>query len=202
MPRVGGNALRRSTAAADQVVLGNLPPGWPVEEWHVYYWTVSPQGELSPARAILQLPAGYAQACHEVEIGEEGCVDRVRRWGVACRMALLEEAGFDVNSLLLQEGWDMADDQRALHWMIQATHFDLPGDFIIASDEHPLLLFAPNGMLAGSYIHWYTYLGALAYFNSGGQVRSTFVRLWREDRRLYDQALGYLLTALGGRDDA
>ena len=164
-----------------------------------YYWSVNPQGKLVSTKAKLELPRGYSATCHEVEIGEPGCIDRVRRWGVACRMALLEEMGFDASSLLEQEGWDPNDGGRALHWFMQATHLDLPGDFIIASDEHPFLLFAPDGALAGSYTWWYTYLGALAYYVSGGRVRGTFNRVWREDRALYREALGYVLTALGGQ---
>ncbi len=202
MPRMGGNALRRSTATPEQTVFRNLPEGYPTEDWLAYYWTVNPQGELIAARATVQLPAGYERVCQEVEIGEQGCIDRIRRWGVACRMALLEGMDFDATTLLIQEGWDVGDDQRALHWLVQATHFDLPGDFIIASDEHPFLLFAPNGMLAGSYTLWYTYLGALSYYVSNGRVTGTFRRLWWENRGLYQQAVGYLLTALGGENDA
>jgi len=202
MPRMGGNALRRSSAIAEQTVFRNLPASYPTEDWFAYYWTVDPESKLVSARATLQLPEGYDKACREVEIGEQGCIDRIRRWGVACRMALLEEINFDATPLLVQEGWDTSDDQRALHWLMQATHFDLPGDFIIASDEHPFLLFAPNGMLAGSYTHWHTYLGALAYYVSDGRVTGTFRRLWWEDRALYQQAVGYLLTALGGKNDA
>lgn len=191
-----GNTLRPSTALPGQRVVSNLPEHWPTEEWHAYYWTVTPAGELQPARVVIRLPQGYAEACAPVRIGEPGCVAHVRRWGVACRMALLEKTSFDLASL------PGLEDRGALYWAVQATHFDLPGDFIIASYEHPFLLFAPDGTLAGSDIHWYTYLGALAYFVSDGRVASTFGRLWWEDRALYQEAVGYLLAALGGKNDA
>jgi hypothetical protein len=198
MSRAEGNTLRPSSVAPGQTVLGNLPPGYPTEEWLAYHWSVNPRGELISQKAALHLPHGYSAACCEVEIGGAGCIDRVRRWGVACRMAPLEEMGFDATFLIEQEGWNPEDDSRVLHWYMQATHFDLPGDFIIASDEHPFLLFAPNGMLAGSYIHWYTQLGASAYYASGGRVAGDFSCLWRDDRALYSEALGYALEALGG----
>lgn len=198
MSRAEGNTLRPSSAAPGQTVFGNLPPDYPTEEWLAYYWSVNPRGELVSLKAPLRLPHGYSAACCEVEIGEEGCIDRVRRWGVACRMALLDEVGFETTPLIEQEGGNPEDAGRMLHWYMQATHFDLPGDFIIASDEHPFLLFAPNGMLAGSYIRWYTRLGASAYYASDGRVTGSFSRLWRDDRALYREALGYALEALGG----
>jgi len=198
----GGNAFRPSSAALEQKVFNNLPPGWPTEEWHAFYWTVNPKGELVSRQAIVCLPAGYAQVCPDVEIGEPGCIQHVRRWGLTCRMALLAEMEFDVDRLLQYEGWDTSDDQRALYWMMQATHFDLPGDFIIASHEHPFLLFAPDGTLRGSYTWGHTYLGALAYYVSEGSVQGTFNRLWIENRALYRQALDYLLPVVGGKDDA
>jgi len=202
MSRSKGNTLRRSSASPEQAAYGNMPETWAVEDWHAYYWTVEPGGRLAPARAIAKLPAGYARVCKEVEIGERGCIDHVRRWGFACRMALLEDIGFDPTPLLALDGRNTADAQNILYWMIQATHFDLPGDFIIASHEHPFLLFAPNGTLVGSDVHWYTYLGALAYFVSQGHVTGTFGQLWREDRALYQEAVGYLLNAIGGKDDS
>jgi hypothetical protein len=87
--------------------------------------------------------------------------------------------------------------------MIGVTHFDLPGHFIIASQEHPFLLFDPQGILKGSYTRWYTYLGALAYLASGGLVKASFQQLWGENDKLYQEALGFLREALRkeGEDD-
>ncbi len=197
-----GNVLRRSTAAPGQSVYGNLPPGYPTEAWQACYWSVTPEGQLVRSQATLLLPRGYASACPPVRPGEPGCIAHIRRWGAACRMSLLEESGFDPFSLPLPEGRDLEDEgQGALYWMTQATHFDLAGDFIIASVEHPFLLFTPGGVLAGSYDRWYTYLGAAAYYVSGGHVQSDFGKLWEEDQPLYQRAVSYLLSALGGKDD-
>ena len=85
--------------------------------------------------------------------------------------------------------------------MIRATYFDLPGHFVIASQEHPFLLLDPQGTLKGTYTRWYTYLGALAFLVSGGTVQARFSRLWSEDAGLYDEALSYLLNALRSEKD-
>jgi len=152
-------------------------------------------------RVTIQLPKGYADVCREVEIGQPGCIYRVRRWGLACYPSLLERMGFNPTPLLThdRERFPGGDDQEILHVLIQVTHFDLPGYFIIASQQHPLLLFDPEGVLKGSYTRWRTYMGALAWLVSGGVVNANFELLRTTNRRLYFEAIGYLLNALRQR---
>ena len=197
-----GNAFRRSTASLDEYVHRNVPYDWPTEDWGANYWTVTQQGRLVSAQAIVQLPEGFSGVCRRVELGESGCIQHVRRWGVACRMSLLEAMGFDPSELPASRDRQAADGSDVLYWMIRATHFDLPGDFVIASSEHPFLLFRPDGTLGGCEQNWFTYLGALAFYVSEGNTAKPFSGLWQGNQRLYQSAVFYLLRALGGQDDS
>jgi hypothetical protein len=192
------NTMRLSTARDDGRPINNLPGLYPTEDWVVHYWDVEPQGRLRSRQAIIQLPLGYAHACCAVSIGERGCVYQVRRWGVQCYTRILQDIGFDPTEYLRQaaERFPGSADGVLITILLQATHFDLPGYFIIASDQHPLLLFEPDGTLKGSHTRWYSYLGALAYIVSEGRVNRRFSRLYAANRGLHDSALHYLLQAL------
>jgi hypothetical protein len=190
--------MRPSTAKDDGCPINNLPGLYPVEDWVVHYWDVGAQGELSSHQAVIQLPRGYAQACPQVEIGQDGCVHKVRRWGVQLYTRTLQDIGFDPSSYLSEDKarFPGGDDAEMISILIHATHFELPAHFVIASAQHPLLLFDPNGELKGSSVRWHTHLGALAYLVSDGRVNGTFGRLLVENKPLSDEALGYLLQAL------
>jgi hypothetical protein len=198
MVRDAGNILRRSSATPDTQVVNNYPGCYPTEDWQARYWTVTEEGDLQERVVTVQLPRSCAAACLEVEVGQSGCVHGVRRWGFACYVSLLEEIGFDLASLLTHDRgrFPGGDDQEVLQVVMGVTHFDLPGHFVIASQEHPFLLFEPQGALKGSHIRWYTYLGALAYLASGGRVKAGFQRLWGENEGLYQEAVGLLRGAL------
>lgn len=199
MPRRGGNAFRPSQAAPDLAVINNLPGLYPVEDWRAYYWAVADDGSLSERYVTVQLPLGYANAGPPVARGELGCIYHVRRWGLACRPSLLEAIGFDLLPLL---GPD-ALPSEVIRVYLEATHFDLPGGFIIADPDYPLLLFDPGGDLKGSCISGISYLGALAWMVTGGQVAADFQRMRRETPEFYRRAVegfGRLLHAgkIGG----
>lgn len=188
-----------SSAPPDALVVNNFPGGYSHEDWRVYYWTVDPGGEPSERQVTVQLPQGYAQACPEVQIGEQGCIHGVRRWGLICYPSLLEEIGFDPWPLL---PWvrDYDDPDVALmHIMIEVTRFHLPGYFIIASEQYPLLLFDPTGVLKGSHTRWHTYLGALAWMASGGRVNSQFELMRTTNPRLYRESVTCLRQLLRRR---
>jgi hypothetical protein len=126
-------------------------------------------------------------------IGEPGVVENVRRWGVILRGGILEDIGFDPTPFLTRDrSRFLTDDAEALHLITNVTHFDLPGFFVLASEEHPLLLFDPNGTLKGSYTRWYTHAGALAYLVSDGKVATSFGLTWQEDRVLYRKVMKIL----------
>lgn len=200
MRKLIGDTVRQSTAPPDAEVINNLPGRYPTEDWRAYYWVVTEKGELVDRRATIHLPLGYADICPPVEIGQSGCIYRVRRWGVACYLSLLEKMGFDPGPIVTQdqERFPGGEGQEILQIMIQATHFDLPGYFIIASQQHPFLLFDPEGTLKGSYTKWCTYLGALAWLVSGGRVNADFELLRTTNPTLYREAASYLLSALSG----
>jgi hypothetical protein len=104
---------------------------------------------------------------------------------------MLEAVGFEPKPALTTRS-----DGKALRTVLQAAAFDLPGEFIIASPEHPFRLFAPDGTLRGSSTQWRTYLGALAFFASDGRVDTAFIRFWQEAEKSYRQAVDDCLQAL------
>jgi len=198
MARDAANIFRRSIAVPDTKVVNNYPDCYPNEDWQARYWTVTEAGDLQERAVTVQLPRGCTAACLEVEVGQSGCVHRVRRWGFACYASLLEEIGFDLAPLLTHDRkrFPGGDDQELLQVVIGITHFDLPGHFIIASQEHPFLLFDPQGALKGSYTRGYTFLGALAYLASEGRVKASFQQLWGENEELYQESVELLREAL------
>lgn len=199
MRRSAGNTMLPSSAPPDALVINNFPGAYPHDDWRVYYWTVDRTGRLAESQVTVQLPQGYGQACSEVEIGQQGCIHSVRRWGLTCYPSLLEEIGFDPWPLLPLAGDYDDPDTAVMHIMIEVTRFHLPGYFIIASEQYPLLLFDPTGMLKGSYNRWHTYLGALAWMASGGRVNSQFELMRTTNPRLYWDSVACLRQLLRPR---
>ena len=105
--------------------------------------------------------------------------------------SVLEEIPFDPTAHTSPE----ATDDEVMALMYGATWFDLPGYFIIASDEHPFYLYDPAGALKGAYVDWCTYLGALTYLYTDGDVKGSFLRVFRDSPSLYRQALAEILAA-------
>jgi|DewCreStandDraft_2_1066082.scaffolds.fasta_scaffold02206_13 hypothetical protein len=203
-----GNGFRASTAPPDATVINNFPGQYPTEDWMVFYWTVDAQGRLADRSVTLQFPRGYAAACPEVSLGEPGCIYRVRRWGLACYPSILSQIDFDPAPLVTgdRERFPGGEDQELLHIYLHATHFDLPGYFIIADQVYPLLLFDPSGTLKGSWQWGPTYLGALAWQVSGGKLDVDFELMRTEAPWLYQRVASDLLRALregkeAGNDD-
>jgi hypothetical protein len=186
-----GDSLRKSGAPLAASVVDNSEGAYPVEGWEATYFDVSPLGALTARRVTVRVPAGLAGASPRVLIGQPGCVYAVRRWGFALRPSALASAGFDPTPLLTS-----GSDAEVLGAFLQAAAFDLPGEFVIASPEHPFRLVAPDGMLRGSFTQWRTYLGALSFFVSGGQVDASFLRFWAEAEPSYRQAVNLCLEAL------
>ncbi len=195
-----GNQFRESTARSGETVANNLPGLYPVEEWRAFYWKMNQEGRLEEGRATLRLPHGVGEASPPVQIGQPGIVENVRRWGVALRGGILEDIGFDPTPFLSHDRSQFpSDDAEALHLITYVTHFDLPGYFLIASEEHPFLLFDPDGELKGSYTRWYTYAGALTYLVSEGRATISFSLTWQEDKELYQRVMKALNDELEKR---
>jgi hypothetical protein len=192
VPRRGGNAFRPSRASPDHRLVNNLPGRYPVEDWRAYYWAVANDGSLGERYVTVQLPRGYADACPPVTWEEQGCVYHVRRWGLACLPSLLEAIGFDPTPLVEPD----APPSEFVRIYLAATHFDLPGGFIVADPDYPLLLFDPAGDLKGSCINGISYLGALAWMVTGGRVAADFQRMRREAPELYRRAVEGFARAL------
>jgi hypothetical protein len=184
--------FRQSLHPAGAVV-ENLPRLFPVEEWRAFYWTLEPDGSLTTAHAVIHLPRGVSAVTQRVSIGEAGIIEHVRRWGVTLRGAYVQDIGLDLDAMLTHDRARFSsDDAEALHLMTLLTHFDLPGHFIVASQEHPFLLFDPEGDLKGSDTHWFTQAGALAYLVSDGQIKISFDLVWQKDKDLYDKVMQWL----------
>jgi hypothetical protein len=187
----GGDALRPSTAQPTDTVVDNSAGAYPTEGWEVTYFATSHIGQLLAYRVGVRLPVGLSAVCPRIELGHLGCVYAVRRWGFALRPSALEAAGFDPAGLLAT-----GEDADLLRIMLQASAFDLPGEFVIASPEHPFRLVAPDGTLRGSSNRWRTYLGALSFFVSGGHVDASFLSFWAEAPESYQQAVDICLATL------
>jgi hypothetical protein len=186
-----GDSLRQSTVPLTASVVGHSGTAYAIEAWEATYFDVSPQGALTARRVAVRVPAGLGAVCPRVRIGQPGCVYGVRRWGFALRPSALEAAGFDPAPLLVRD-----DDSGVLSAILQAAAFELPGEFIIASPEHPFRLVAPDGTLRGSSVYWRTYLGALSFYVSGGRVDAAFLRFWAEAHPSYRRAVDLCLRAL------
>ncbi|MBI1802771.1 MAG: hypothetical protein HY259_06030 [Chloroflexi bacterium] len=190
--------LRPSAADPDARVINNLPGRFSTEDWRVYYWDTAASGELRDRHCIIQLPLGSAAHAPPITIGEPGMVLKVRRWGVTISSGLFELIGFDPQAYLTHDAqaYPGGDDEEIVDVVMRAVNFDLPSEFVIASDEHPFLLFDPAGELKGSYTKGHSYLGALAYHVSKGRTTATFNTMRHFDRELYDRAVNSLLRAL------
>jgi hypothetical protein len=187
-----GDQFRESQQRADAVVR-NLENLFPVEEWRAFYWTLARDGSLTTANAVIHLPRGLGAVTRRVSIGEYGIIEHTRRWGVTLRGGFLDYLDFDLDALLTRDRARFSsDDAEALHLMTMLTNFDLPGYFIVASDEHPFLLFDPAGDLKGSDTHWFTYAGALAYLVSDGAIKISFELVWEKDKALYKKVMQWL----------
>jgi hypothetical protein len=192
----GGDSLRESTAPVGATVVDNSQGAYPTEGWEATYFSVSHVGALTAHRILVRVPAGLSRASLPVPIGQPGCIYAVRRWGFALRPSALAAAGFGSAPLLSQ-----GDDTDVLRLWFGAAAFDLPGEFIIGSPEHPFRLVGPDGILRGSSVQWRTYLGALAFFTSGGRIDADFIRFWAEAEESYQQAVDLCLTALRAPGD-
>lgn len=191
-----GDQFRKSLQPHN-VTVENLPNLFPVEEWRAFYWSLEPDGKLATASAVINLPRGLGEITPRVSIGKHGIIEHTRRWGVTLRGAFLQALNFDLDALLTHNRARYAsDDAEALHLITMLTHFDLPGYFIVASDEHPFLLFDPDGDLKGSDTHWFTHAGALAYLVSDGQIKISFDLVWEKDKELYNKVMQWLTQEL------
>jgi hypothetical protein len=186
---------QEQTVSLTQPIVDNSAGAYPTEGWQATYFSVSGQGSLTAHRVTVHVPQGLSSVCPPVRIGRPGCVYGVRRWGFLLRPSALEAAGFDPLPLL-----PAGDDAGAVQAVLRACAFDLPGEFIIASPEHPFRLLAPDGTLRGSCLDWRTYLGALSYYVSGGKVDVSFLHFWAEAEESYQLAVDQCLAAL--REDS
>ena len=193
--------LRASSAAPDARVINNLPGRYATEDWHSYYWDAGPSGDLRDRHCVIQLPLDSGAHLPAVAIGEPGVVLKVRRWGVTISSSLFETVAFDPQAYLTHDAaqYPGGDDEEVVDIVMRAANFDLPGEFIIASDEHPFLLFDPSGALKGSHVKGHSYLGALAYYVTKGSNTATFNTMRLLDRDLYDRAVQTMLRELRNR---
>lgn len=186
------DALRQSTVPLGTAVVDNSEGLYPTEDWQASYYSVRSDGALSEHRVTVRVPVGLETVCPPVRVGYPGCVYAVRRWGFILRPSALADAEVE-----LGEPGAVAGDEGALRTILHASAFDLPGEFVIASPEHPFRLVGVDGTLRGSSILWRTYLGALSYYVSGGRTDADFVRFSIEAEESYRQAVEVCLEALG-----
>jgi hypothetical protein len=203
MSRRGGSAFQPSRAPVNALRLNNLPGAYPVEAWRARYWSVTPEGRPEERSVDIELPAGYGANMPSVRTGQPGCIVRVRAWGLMCAPDLLNDIGFDATPLLTHDRarFPGGEDQEWMHLYYVATTFDLPGYFIIGDREHEFRLYDPAGRVKGSWISGPTYLGALTWIVTRGEVCADFVHLQDQDFNLYRRAVAEMLSALPGAAD-
>lgn len=200
MKKHTGDQFRKSSLRVEDIS-DNLPDLFPVEAWRAFYWTLEPDGGLTTAYADIHLPVGLTDVTDRVSIGEPGIIEHVRRWGVTLRGGYIQALNLDLDAYLSHDRKRFSsDDAEALHLMTVLTHFDLPGYFIVASEEHPFLLFDPEGDLKGSDAGWFTHAGALAYHVTDGKVKISFDLVWQKDRALYAKVMEWLNQELAKRN--
>ncbi len=199
MPRRVGKPFRPSSVSDEARPLNNFPGGYPYESWHAHYWTVTPAGDVEPRGAVLELPRGYGAVHPIITPGEPGCVSKVRSWGVMCSPGVLDEIGFDAAPLVTHdlERFPGGEDQEWLHIYLTTMTFERPGHFIIADQDYRFLLFDPAGDLKGSWVNGPTYLAALTWMVTRGQISADFAHLQAKDPDLYGRAVAEMLAALG-----
>ena len=190
--------IRLSTAPRDASVINNLPGRYVTENWRAHYWDVSADGELHGRHCELQLPLGGDAIYPPVQIGELGIIKKVRPAGVTLASHFFEALAFDPLAYLTHDvtRYPRGDDDEIVAVVLSAANFDLPAEFIIASDEHPFLLFAPSGELKGSFINGHSYLGALAYYVTHGRNTAPMNTMRELDRGLYERAVETMLEEL------
>ena len=186
-----GDSLRQSRIPLTATFVDNLGAAYPTDPWQAAYFSVDRKGALTAHRITVRVLTGLAEVCPQVWVGDPGCVYGVRRWGFALRPSALAAAGFDRYPRVAA-----GDDAQVLQAILQAAAFELPGEFIIGSPEHPFRLMAPDGSLRGSGTRWRTYLGALSFFASGGRVDASFIRFHAEAPASYRRAVDICLAAL------
>ncbi len=199
MPRRNLQSFRVSRVSAEARLLNNFPGRYPFERWTAHYWTVAADGTLADREVVLELPAGYGAALPRVAAGTPGCISKVRSWGLMCSPGVLDEIGFDAAPLVTHdpERFPGGEDQEWLHIYLTIMTFELPGHFIIADQDDRFLLFDPAGDLKGSWVNGPTYLAALTWMVTRGQISADFAHLQAKDPDLYGRAVAEMLAALG-----
>ena len=100
----------------------------------------------------------------------------------------LEAAGFKPITLPTE-----TDGVSVMGAMLRAAAYELPGEYLIASPEHPFRLVAHDGIMRGGSTQWRTYLGALAFFASGGEMDAPLIRFWVKAEDSYCVAVEHCL---------
>jgi hypothetical protein len=190
--------IRLSAAPRDASLINNLPGRYETENWRAHYWDVRADGELHHRHCELQLPRGGDAIYPRIQIGELGIIKKVRPWGVTLAAHFFEALAFDPLAYLTHDTarYPRGDDDEIVDVVLRAANFDLPAEFIIASDEHPFLLFGPSGELKGSYLNGHSYLGALAYYVTQGRNTAPMNTMRELDRDLYERAVKSMLGEL------
>lgn len=142
-PIVVRNMDRPSEAERGVRLLKGPSDGYPAEAWLLDYWSVGPDLVVSRGEARCLLPAGYERAyAASGEPQPEGPIYKVRAWGIAFYTSFLKGCP----EYLWERERLCGDDRgRQAGFNIDATHWDLPGYYVIASEQHPLRAFSPTG---------------------------------------------------------
>jgi hypothetical protein len=139
---VSSNRYRPSTADPAQNTLYGPSREYPVEEWLLDYFFIEKNKSPVLRTVACMLPLGYEHAYERFgdKLFREGPIDKVRAWGIQFMYAFLR---FCPDYERIRNGLTKTQNEKR-QFNLEAVAFELPGYFMIASNEHPLIAYSPS----------------------------------------------------------
>ena len=142
---VMANDFERNRAGDLEGRLFDLSCAYRVEEWKMDYFSVEADESVQRMKASCYLPRGFEQAYvnHAIDSSPAGPVKRVHAWGVEFDQVYLDWCA----DYVLKRCAKARGPGEAASWDAQAVNWDLPGNFVLASKEHPFRAGGPSGRI-------------------------------------------------------
>ena len=159
------NMVRPSSASPDLKILNGPSDKYPTEDWLLNYFSVEKNESISKREVICKLPYGYEKAWDEHGDPErlEGPIYKVRAWGMEFCVYYLK---WCEDYKKIRDSIVRNDRSSKACFDLDAIGWDLPGYFIIASNEHPFHATSP-AKKRYVYDSWCTFEQALSEIEKG-----------------------------------
>jgi len=150
--------FRPSSTPHDVIQLFGPSREYQSEEWFFSYLSVAEDERLYRQLTSCFLPRGYEQGflLHGDASRKQGPIYTIRAWGVRFLTRYLD---FCTDYVRVRNEKTKTVQRRA-EWDARATSWDLPGHFIIASDEHAFDARGPSDRTY-SFDSWCSYEDAI-----------------------------------------